>query len=214
MQEASPSTPQGGGSSFDLEASDADGSGRGVTLEGGALGWTSAGVPRRRGFGDIVAVELESDRGGEEPSGRCDILFADGAQLSVWIVSDANHSRETVLYREFVFGFIEQLGPGQRARIVFRHGLRPGTRMQHIVMSSICLVGVLGVFVYALASQAALKEDNAWLALPLLLLFAGMLAGILRGALKSSRNIFDPQAVPESALPPAPKQRARREQGD
>jgi hypothetical protein len=198
-----PAAPGNVATSFALPTSSTGGHGRSIVVESGALVWNAGSLARRRTFDDIAAIELELDRGAEDPFVRCDILFADGERLRILI--DLNRPKDTAIYRTFVTEFFERLGPAQRQRIIFREGATPASRMLSIVMCVVLLVLLLGVLLFGIVSEGFFQEDNAWLGIPLLLLFVAMLSGILWRTLESEQKIFDPQAIPERCLPPAPR---------
>jgi hypothetical protein len=203
MQDGAPSTPGNVVTRFALPTSSTGGHGRSIVVESGALVWNAGSLARRRTFDDVAAIELELDRGAEDPFVRCDIQFADGERLRILI--ELNRPKDTAIYRAFVTEFFERLGPAQRQRIIFREGATPASRMASIVFSIALLVLLLGVLVSGVVSGGFFQEDNAWLGIPLLLLFVAMLSGILRRTLKSEQKTFDPQAIPEHCLPPAPR---------
>lgn len=198
MQDGDPSAAGNVATSFALPTSSTGGHGRSVVVESGALVRNAGSLARRRTFDDIAAIELELDRGAEDPFARCDIQFTDG-ELRVLI--ELNRPKDTAIYRAFVTEFFERLGPAQRRRVIFREGATPARRMLSIVFSVALLALVLGVLVFGVVSRGFFQEDNAWLAIPLLLLFVVMLSGILSRTLKSEQKTFDPQAIPERCLP-------------
>jgi hypothetical protein len=61
------------------------------------------------------------------------------------------------------------------------------------------------VLVFGVVSGEFFQEENAWLLILLVLLFVAMLSGILWRTLNSEQKTFDPQAIPERCLPPAPR---------
>jgi hypothetical protein len=203
MQDGNPSAPGNVATSFVLPTSSTGGHGRSIVVESGALVWNAGSLARRRTFDDIAAIELEMDRGAEDPFVRCDILFADGERLRILI--ELNRPKNTAIYRAFVTEFFERLGPAQRQRIIFREGATPVNRMFSIVFCVSLLVLLLGVLLFGVVSGGFIQEDNAWLGIPLLLLFVAMLSGILWRTLKSEQKTFDPQATPQRCLPPTPR---------
>ena len=190
--------------SFDIPTSDADGHGRGVTLEEGLLIWKSGGRARQRTFTDIVSISLEAWRG-EDPSARCDIAFSDGASLAVR-AEDLN-PKVIMIYRRFVLTFLDQLGPAQRARIAFRHGNRRATRIQMTVAMTFGVVTTFGILVFCVFSNELHQEDYWGFALVLAALGTGLFAWGLRAALKDEQKSFDPEAIPQNALPAEPRRR-------
>jgi hypothetical protein len=204
LQDGNPSAPRHVAASFALPTSSTGGHGRSIVVESGALVWNAGSLQRRRTFDDIAAVELELETGGDDPFARFDILFADGERLRILI--EPNRPKNVAIYRAFVAEFFERLGPAQRQRIVFREGTSPARRLVSIVFCVVFLVLLLGVLVFGVASGGFFQEDNAWLAIPLVLLFVAMLSGILWRTVKGKQKTFDPQAIPDRCLPPAPRQ--------
>jgi hypothetical protein len=127
----------------------------------------------------------------------------DGERLRILI--ELNRRKDTAIYRAFVVEFFERLGPAQRQRIIFREGVSAARRMVSIVFCVALLVLLLGVLVFGVVSGGFFQEEYAWLGIPLVLLFVGMLSGLLRRTLKSEQKTFDPQAIPQRCLPPAPR---------
>ena len=203
MQHGNPAAPGNVATSFALPTSSTGGHGRSIVVESGALAWNAGSLARRRTFDDIAAIELELDRGAEDPFVRCDILFADGERLRILI--ELSRPKDTVIYRAFVMEFFERLGPAQRQRIIFREGASPARRMVSIVFCVVLLALLLGMLLFGVVSGGFFQEQNAWLGIPLLLLFVGMLSGVLWRTLKSEQKTFDPRAVPDRCLPPAPR---------
>jgi MFS family permease len=101
--------------------------------------------------------------------------------------------------------FFERLGPAQQQRIIFREGATRASRMLSIVMCVVLLALLLGVLLFGVVSGGFFEEEYAWLGIPLVLLFVAMLSGILWRTLKSEQKTFDPQAIPQHCLPPAPR---------
>jgi hypothetical protein len=203
MQEGNPAAPDTVATSFALPTSSTGGHGRSIVVESGALVWNAGSHARRRTFDEIAAIELELERGAEDPFVRCDVLFADGERLRMLI--ELNRAKDTAIYRAFVREFFERLGPAQRQRIVFREGATPASRRVSIVFCVVFLVLLLGVLVFGVVSGGFFREENAWLGIPLVLLFVAMLSGILWRTLNSEQKTFDPQAIPERCLPPTPR---------
>ena len=203
MQDGNPAAPDTVATSFALPTSSTGRHGRSIVVESGALVWNAGSHARRRTFDEIAVIELELDRGAEDPFVRCDVLFADGERLRILI--ELNRAKDTAIYRAFVTEFFERLGPAQRQRIIFREGATPASRMVSIVFCVVFLVLLLGVLVFGVVSGGFFQEENAWLGIPLVLLFVAMLSGILWRTLKSEQKTFDPQAIPERCLPPAPR---------
>jgi hypothetical protein len=121
------------------------------------------------------------------------------------ILIELNRPKDNAIYRAFVMEFVERLGPAQRQRIIFREGATPASRMVSIVFCVVLLVLFLGVLVFGVVSGEFFQEENAWLLIPLVLLFVSMLSGILWRTLNGEQKTFDPQAIPERCLPPAPR---------
>jgi hypothetical protein len=95
MQDGNPAAPGNVAISFALPTSSTGGHGRSIVVESGALVWNAGSLPRRRTFDDIAAIELELDRGAEDPFVRCDILFADGERLRILI--ELNRLKDTAI---------------------------------------------------------------------------------------------------------------------
>jgi hypothetical protein len=187
---------------FDLPTTSAAGHGRGIIVETDALAWTAGVHSQRRVFDDMSAIALEADMGAEDPFARCDISFADGERLRI-LIEVNSRDRPAALYRSFVTTLLERLGPEHRQRLVFREGANPTRRMVSIVACIVFIVMMLGVLLFGLVSEAFFKEDEAWLGIPLILLFLILLAGMLWGTVRNRQRLFDPQAIPDRALPPA-----------
>jgi hypothetical protein len=205
MLEAGMSTPEIIGDQFDLETLDASTRGRGIALEDAGFVWNHGEGLRHRAFDDIAVIDLEVLIGDDGTFARCAIRFLDGTHLTVRINTDKIDA--IMSYREFVLLFLERLGSVRRARIIFREGVSPARRMATIIAGAVGLVSCLAMIVFALLSPQLLKEDNSWLLLPLMLLFAALCAGVLWAGWHSGRKIFDPAAIPDRALPPALRQR-------
>jgi hypothetical protein len=203
VNQAGHSTPEGIAERFDLPTTSAAGQGRGIAVETAALAWTAGSHPQRRPFDDIGIIELEADMGGDDPFARCDILFADGERLRILIAVESR-AQPAAPYRAFVASLLERLGPVHRNRIVFREGVTPTRRLVTMVVCSVLIVLCLGVLLFGFVSHAFFEEDEAWLGIPLILLFLALLAGMLRGTVRNRQKLFDPQAIPDRALPPAP----------
>jgi hypothetical protein len=154
---------------------------------------------RRRTFDDIVAIELELERSAEEPFVRCDILFTDGECLGMLI--ELGRVKDVAIYRAFVTDLFERLGPPQRQSIIFREGEGPASRILSIVLCGALLLTLLGVLLFGVVSGAFFQEENAWLGIPLVLLFVVVLSGILRRTLKSEQKSYDPQTLSQRCLP-------------
>jgi hypothetical protein len=203
MQDGNPAAPDNVATSFGLPTSSTSGHGRSIVVESGALVWNAGSRARRRTFDDIAAIELELDSGAEDPFVRCDILFANGERLRILV--ELNRPKDTAIYREFVTEFFERLGPAQRQRIIFREGPSRARRMVSIIFCVVLLVLLVGVLLFGVVSGGFFQEENGWLGIPLVLLLATMLSGVLWRTLKSEQTTFDPQAIPERCLPPAPR---------
>ncbi len=200
MQDGNPAAPDTV-ATFALPTSSTGGHGRGIVMECGALVWNTGSHARRRTFDEIAAIELELNRGAEDPFVKCDVLFADGERLRILI--ELGRAKDTAIYRAFVTELFERLGPAQRQRIIFREGASPAIRMVSIVFCVVFLALLLGVLVFGIVSGELFQDEYAWLGIPLVLLFVAILSGILWRTLKSEQKIFDPQAIPERCLPPA-----------
>ena len=203
MQDGNPAAPDTVATSFALPTSSTGGHGRSIVVESGALVWNAGSHARRRTFDEIAAIELELNRGAEDPFVKCDVLFADGERLRILI--ELGRAKDTAIYRAFVTELFERLGPAQRQRIIFREGASPASRMVSIVSCVVFLALLLGVLVFGIVSGELFQDEYAWLGIPLVLLFVAMLSGILWRTFKSGQKIFDPQAIPERCLPPAPR---------
>ena len=144
---------------------------------------------------DIAAIGLELDSGAEDPFVKgAVILFANGERLRILV--ELNRPKETAIYREFVTEFFERLGPAQRQRIIFREGPSRARRMVSIIFCVVLLVLLVGVLLFGVVSGGFFQEENGWLGIPLALLLATMLSGVLWRTLKSEQTTFDPQAIP------------------
>jgi hypothetical protein len=106
-----------------------------------------------------------------------------------------------------VLAFFQQLGAAHRARISFREGYPPDRQRRHVVSSAVGLVVALAALVFAISSNQLRQEDNGWIAIPLILLFVVLLCGVLWKSVNAGQKPFDPEAIPNRALPPAPRQR-------
>ncbi|WP_147154318.1 hypothetical protein [Reyranella soli] len=199
MQDANPSAPDNVTTSFALPTSSTGGHGHGIVVESCALAWTVGSLVRRRTFDDIAAMELELERSAEEPFVRCDILFTEGECLGMLI--ELNRAKDIAIYRAFVTELFERLGPAQRQRIIFREGASPASRVLSIVLCVVLLLTLLGVLLFGVASGAFFEEENAWLGIPLVLLFVFVLSGILRRTLKSEQKTYDPETLSQRCLP-------------
>jgi hypothetical protein len=131
MHDGNPAAPGHVATSFALPTSSTGGHGRSIVVESGALVWNAGSLACRRTFDAIAAIELELDRGVEDPFVRCDILFTDGECLRILI--ELGRPKDNAIYRAFVMEFVERLGPAQRQRIIFREGATPASRMVSIV---------------------------------------------------------------------------------
>ena len=199
MQVANPSPPDNVATSFALPTSSTGGHGHGVVVESRALAWTVGSLVRRQTFDDIIAIELELERSAEDPFARCDILFAEGEHLGMLIELD--RAKDIAIYRAFVTELFDRLGPSQRRRIIFREGAGPASRMLSIVLCAVLLLALLGVLLFGVVSGAFLQEENAWLGIPLILLFVVVLSGILRRTLKTEQKTYDPETLSQRCLP-------------
>ena len=74
-----------------------------------------------------------------------------------------------------------------------------------IIFCVVFLVLLVGMLLFGVVSGGFLHEENGWLGIPLVLLFVAMLSGVLWRSLKNQQKTFDPQAIPERCLPPAPR---------
>jgi hypothetical protein len=205
MAEATTPPPGNIGQTFDLETRDAGASGHGITLADATLSWTVGDQQRQRAFDDISTIDLDTRLGGHFPTATCDILFTDGVRLTVRMKNDMPN--EIMIYRSFVLAFFQQLGAAHRARIIFREGYPPERQMRHVVSSAVGLVVALAALVFAISSNQLHQEDNGWIAVPLILLFVALLCGVLWKSVNAGQKPFDPEAIPNRALPPAPRQR-------
>jgi hypothetical protein len=199
MQDDDPSAPDNVASSFALPTSSTGGHGDSIAVESGALVWNVGALVRRRTFDDIAAIELELERSAEDPFVKCDILFADGERLGMLIQLD--RAKDIEIYRAFVTELFERLGLAQRQRIVFRKGAGPASRTLSIVICIVLLALLLGVLLFGVVSGAFFREESAWLAIPLILLFVVVLSGILRRTFKSEQKTCDPETLLRRCLP-------------
>ncbi|GEP58962.1 hypothetical protein [Reyranella soli] len=82
-----------------------------------------------------------------------------------------------------------------------REGEGPASRILSIVLCGALLLTLLGVLLFGVVSGAFFQEENAWLGIPLVLLFVVVLSGILRRTLKSEQKSYDPQTLSQRCLP-------------
>jgi hypothetical protein len=184
---------------FDLATQDDKTAGRGVALDSGFIRWNAGALVRS--FDAIEAVELESMMGEDISTAQCDIVWQDGARLSVRI--DTGLERDVMTFRGFVLALIERLGPEHRARISFRP-LHPPGPTGRIVFISIYMLALIAFAATALWALLSAEAQFEWAAIPLCLLMAGMLALIVRAAFITNDKPFDPMSLPSRALPQEP----------
>jgi hypothetical protein len=186
MAEANIPAPE----SFDLKTQDAGVSGDGIALDDVGLSWSSGKEQRRRAFGDISNIDLDKRMGGHYPTAWCYISFADRAQLTVRMKNDM--PKEVMIYRGFVLALFERLGAENQSRITFRYGYSPERQRLHIVLSAVALVVAIVAFLVAAFLDELHQEANGWIAYVLILLFIGMLSGVLwksvTGGQKPNKN--------------------------
>jgi hypothetical protein len=194
---------------FDVRTSSARTSQRGITLSDQAIAWNASGTGYRRDFDQIVTVELETIDGAEELVARCDIGFSIDPALTV-VIADPSDT-EIVTFRDFVHALIGRLSTGQRARIAFRHGSRPQTRVTAMIIGSLGVALLLFVIAYAVGELKLYLEVGWWLVLPVLVFGVVMCGRWVRQAHGDGMRPFDPVAIPPEALPlTAREQRAAR----
>jgi hypothetical protein len=148
-------------------------------------------------------MELESVMGEDISIAQCNVIFHDGSRLNVRIESDLE--RDVMTFRGFVLGLIDRLGPERRSRISFRP-LSPPSATARIVFISVSLIALIGFLVlglWAWLSDAA-NGQAEWVAIPLFLLIAGMLALIVRAGFITNNKPLDPTSLPIRALPQEP----------
>jgi hypothetical protein len=166
-----------------------------------ALRWNDGA--RVQPLDHIEAIELESVMGEDISIAQCNIVFDDGSRLNVRIESDLEN--DVMIFRGFVLGLIERLGPERRSRISFRPLSPPSSsaRVVFISGSLIALIAFLVVGLWAWLSDAAVGQAE-WVAVPLFLLIAGMLASIVRSGFITNNKPLDPTSLPNRALPQEP----------
>jgi di/tricarboxylate transporter len=113
--------------------------------------------------------------------------------------------KEVITYRGFVLGLFQRLVAENQSRITFRYGYSPERQRLHVVLSAVALVVAIVAFVVAAFSDGLHQEDNGWIAYVLILLFIGMLSGVLWKSVTGGQKPFKPDDIPAGALPPAPK---------
>ena len=200
MQDGNTSAPDDVVASFALPTSSTGGQGRGITVESAALVWNAGSIRRRRAFDDIAAIQLELDAGAEDPFARCDMLFADNERLRILI--ELNRPKDNAIYRAFVTEFFERLGPAQRQRIIFQEvPARPVEWCRSYSVSSSSSARWRAPF--GVVSGGFLHEKTAgWGSRWSCCLSPCSLASC--GERKPTKT-FDPRAIPERCLPPAPR---------
>jgi hypothetical protein len=184
---------------FDLSTLDPGGKGRGIFLQEKSLSWSSSFGPRHRGFDGIIAIELGVEGG--DPLARCDILFDNDERLRAMITADMEFAEAVTTYREFVSVFLERLGPEQ-TRIRFRYGL---VRRTAATAFAVGLASFFALFIVLVFSEAVRHGDYGWLLIPATTAGALMCALGIWAAVSNGQRLFDPGAVPPSALPALPR---------
>jgi hypothetical protein len=210
MTKPSRSRLSGADLTFGLLTSDAGGPGRDITLSGEALCWDSAGAACLKHFDQITSVALETVIG-EEVMARCDVGFADGQRLKVYFFDGS--PAEIVAYRDFVRQFIARLGPKRRSRIAFRHGYHRQTQIARILGSVVALVIILGVVTWSLVFREYYREAGWWLVVPALVFGVVVTASGVRFAASHGQRPFDPEAIPDDALPATLQERRDAKRG-
>jgi len=184
---------------FDLSTLDPGGKGRGIFLQEKSLSWSSPFGPRQRGFDGIIAIELGVEGG--DPLAHCDILFDNDERLRGMITAEMETAEAVTTYREFVSALFERLGP-DRTRISFRYG---PVRRSAAVAFAVGLAAFLGLLIVLVFSVTIRSGDYDWLLIPATTVGAVMCALGVWATVANGQRLFDPGAVPPSALPALPR---------
>jgi hypothetical protein len=171
---------------------------RGITLGASGIAWAADGTERKKDFGDIFSIHLQSANVGQSPTiYTCIVEFRDGQRLLVTSASEygSGWDEQSKLYGQFVRDLHARIPPKARSEIQFRAGNSEGR--QKFLWATL----VVAVLFFIVMPVVLLLITHDMQALWITLAGVGFLYPVIRSAKANAPRSYRCEYLPDDLVP-------------